>query len=199
MNSLVLELQSEALDPSSSVLNLLRKASLIAYKLNVQELHKWVQLELNGYSKSSQLPDYRFVNGELKAQNPFHGLIPVMMDSAKISDLISKRPVCESINELEYLVSNNNKKFLYLLLPKELELTIQSWSRDPLPLLVRVPTSQFNRILEHTRDIILNWSLRLEKDGILGEGMTFSTQEKEVANHDRSPSTQIAPKPHLID
>ena len=183
MNSLVLELQSEALDPSSSVSNLLRKASLIAYKLDVQELHEWVQLELNGYSEFSQLPDYRFVNGELKAKNPCHGLIPVMLDSAKISDLISKRQVCESISELEHLVSKNNSNFLYLLLPKELELEIQSWSRPALPLIIRVPTSQFSGIIERTKNIILNWSLRLEKDGILGEGMTFSSREKQVANH----------------
>ena len=158
MNSLVLELQSEALDPSSSVLNLLRKASLIAYKLDVQELHEWVQLELNGYSEFSQLPDYRFVTGELKAKNPYHGLIPVMLDSAEISDLISKRPVCESISELEYLVNKNESNFLYLSLPKELEIEIQSWSRPALPLIIRVPTSQFNGIIERTKDIVLNWS-----------------------------------------
>lgn len=183
MNSLVLELQSDALDPSSSVLNLLRKASLIAYKLDVQELQEWVKLELNGYSELSKLPDYRFVNGELKAKNPFRGWIPVILDDAKISDFISKRPVCESISELEYLISKNNSNFLSLLLPKELELEIQRWFGNPFPLLVRVPTAQLNQILERTRDIILNWSLRLEKDGILGEGMTFSTKEKEVANN----------------
>lgn len=32
------------------------------------------------------------------------------------------------------------------------------------------------------KDIILKWSLRLEKDGILGEGMTFSVQEKAIAS-----------------
>ncbi|ELS03452.1 hypothetical protein Xen7305DRAFT_00031760 [Xenococcus sp. PCC 7305] len=183
MNSLVLELQNEALDPSSSVLNLLRKASVIAYKLDVQELQEWVKLELNGYSQSSQLPDYRFVNGELKAQNPFHGFIPVMLDDAKISDLISKRPVFQPISELEHLISNASRNFLHLTFPKEMELEIQKWLRDPLPLVVRVSTSQFNKVVENTRDIILNWSLRLEKDGILGEGMTFSTREKEIAHN----------------
>jgi hypothetical protein len=31
------------------------------------------------------------------------------------------------------------------------------------------------------RTVILEWSLRLEKDGVLGEGMSFSDKEKESA------------------
>lgn len=183
MNSLVLELQSNALDSSVPVLDLLRKASFIAYKLDIQELQEWVKLELNGYSKSSQLPDYRFVNGELKARNPFHGLIPVMLDSAEISDFISKRPVSESISELEHLVTKSKSGVLLFTLPKKVELEIYKWFRDPLPLVVRIPISQVKKIVECTRDIILTWSLRLEKDGILGEGMTFSTKERAVAQN----------------
>ncbi len=37
------------------------------------------------------------------------------------------------------------------------------------------------QILASVRKIILNWSLKLEEDGILGEGMTFSSQEREIA------------------
>ena len=37
------------------------------------------------------------------------------------------------------------------------------------------------RILDAVRNIILNWSLKLEEDGILGEGLSFSDVEKAVA------------------
>jgi hypothetical protein len=40
-----------------------------------------------------------------------------------------------------------------------------------------------SRILEQTKDIILKWSLQLEEDGILGDGMTFNKQEKSIASH----------------
>lgn len=183
MNSLVLELQRDALDSSVLVLDLLRKASVVAYKLDVKELQEWVKFELDGYSKLPQLPDYRFVNGELKARNPFHGLIPVMLDDAKISDLISKRPVSESISELEYMLGESKSGALLFKLPTEVELEIHNWLDVPFSLVVKVPISQVKKIVECTRNIILTWSLRLEKDGILGEGMTFSTKEKEVAHN----------------
>src|SRR6266478_4649556 len=46
---------------------------------------------------------------------------------------------------------------------------------------VQISSSQFHRILDAVRNTILEWSLKLEKDKILGEGMTFSKSEKEVA------------------
>lgn len=41
--------------------------------------------------------------------------------------------------------------------------------------------SQFQGILDAVRKIVLEWSLKLEADGITGEGMSFSTTEKERA------------------
>jgi flagellar hook-basal body complex protein FliE len=37
-------------------------------------------------------------------------------------------------------------------------------------------------ILETVRNNILNWSLELEQKGILGEGMSFSNEEKKIAH-----------------
>ena len=86
MNSLVLELQNEALDEFSSVLNLLRKASIVAYKLDVRELQEWVNLELKEDQKHSQVPRYRFVDGNLLAFNPVRGWIPVISYDSKSAD-----------------------------------------------------------------------------------------------------------------
>ena len=47
---------------------------------------------------------------------------------------------------------------------------------------LEIHISQVTKISESVKNIILSWSLRLEKDGILGEGMTFSTQEKTIAS-----------------
>jgi len=33
------------------------------------------------------------------------------------------------------------------------------------------------------RNAVLNWTLKLEEDGIVGEGLTFSSKEKETASH----------------
>ena len=41
-----------------------------------------------------------------------------------------------------------------------------------------VPHTSIVRILEAVRTIILNWTLKLEEQGILGEGLTFTQEEK---------------------
>ena len=41
--------------------------------------------------------------------------------------------------------------------------------------------SQLHRVLNGVRNAILEWTLQLEKDGIRGEGMTFSADERRVA------------------
>jgi len=44
-------------------------------------------------------------------------------------------------------------------------------------------------IIETVKTIILNWALKLEEDGILGQGMTFSSKEQEKATS--SPASHV--------
>lgn len=44
-----------------------------------------------------------------------------------------------------------------------------------------IAPSQFQRILETVRDVVLEWSLKLEEEGIVGEDMTFSKKEQNKA------------------
>jgi hypothetical protein len=56
MTSLVEELQKDALNSSVSVLDLLRKALVVATKLNIDEFKEWIELELKGYSDKKRFP-----------------------------------------------------------------------------------------------------------------------------------------------
>ena len=47
---------------------------------------------------------------------------------------------------------------------------------------MRVSRNNVTNVLAAVRDLILDWSLRLEKLGIKGEGMSFSTDEKSKAH-----------------
>lgn len=49
MSKIVIELQQEALKSDFDILNLLRKAYLVARKLKLNEFEKWIDSELNGY------------------------------------------------------------------------------------------------------------------------------------------------------
>ena len=67
MSKIVIELQQEALKSDFDILNLLRKAYLVARKLKLNEFEKWIDSELNGYKNLDKIPDYRLLRGEVKA------------------------------------------------------------------------------------------------------------------------------------
>jgi hypothetical protein len=46
---------------------------------------------------------------------------------------------------------------------------------------LHIPVSNVSAILDAVRNTILKWSLKLEEEGILGDGMSFSPAEKETA------------------
>lgn len=45
-----------------------------------------------------------------------------------------------------------------------------------------IGTNQIHSIIERVRNIILDWSITLEENGILGDELQFSDSEKEIAN-----------------
>jgi len=47
--SLVLELQQHALDKGTDVNELLKKAYVVAFKLNLRAFKSWCEAEMNGY------------------------------------------------------------------------------------------------------------------------------------------------------
>lgn len=182
MNSLVLELQRDALDSSVSILNLLRKALVVAQKLSVKEFREWIELELNGYSTGAEIPEYRLVKGEVNAWNPYHGWVPIILINApEVAETISKRYIGQPISELEAL-QRSEDSILMIKFSKTTELQLmQTFHLDLQPVL-HINKANLSGILEAARDVILRWSLQLEEDGILGEGLTFSQQEKVLAS-----------------
>jgi hypothetical protein len=65
--TLLRELQRDALDPNVDVTTVLRRARVLAARLNNADLVTWIQHELNGYPAESDLPKYRVLNVEAKA------------------------------------------------------------------------------------------------------------------------------------
>ena len=58
MPSLVLELQQEALSKDTSVTDLLRKALVVARKLEIADFETWINAELNGFVEGVKVPAY---------------------------------------------------------------------------------------------------------------------------------------------
>jgi len=178
--SLVLELQKAALDHHLSVSHLLRKALVVARKLKLSEFQKFVDTELTGYIAS--VPEYRIIRGSCMVKNPFHGYQPLNFPKEEIANSLSRRGVNSAIAELESLINDNNSKaILTMRYPTEIECDLSSQLHGLIPELV-VGRDQIVGILDSVRNIVLNWSLKLEEDGIVGEGMSFSEKEKQTAS-----------------
>jgi hypothetical protein len=186
MKSLVLELQREAMNPDARLSDVLRKALVVATKLAVAEFKTWAESELKGYRDGQQeIPAYRKVAGSLKAWNPYHGWIPVILQESKISEMVSHRAIAQPISSLESLCHEKDQKgVLEVPLPHDWLMKLFSETEEfrlgMVPTLI-VDRSQLVGILDAVRNEILDWSLELEKQGILGDEMSFSTEEVSKA------------------
>lgn len=180
--SIVIQLQELASDGTNSLADVLRKALLISSKLGLKEFKEWVQDELNGYKEHS-VPEYRKIRGELKAYNPLYGLITFMVP-AKIAEIVQPLELVHSVEHLEmWLKTEKDKGYVALGFNPMQEETLMKMQGVPTPLkpLRVVGLDQISAILAAIRNRLVEWSLNLEEQGILGEGMTFSAKDKAKA------------------
>lgn len=182
MDSLVLELQREAYSQSTSVSSCLRKAYVLARKLNIKELIEWTNSELNGYKNLLEVPEYRKVKGFVKALNPYYGYIPVHIE--ELEDVLTNRVIDSTITEIEQLVhrANENGGNLISKFPSKIQLDLVDITESEFEFSLHMPVTQFSRIVDCVRNIIIEWTLKLEEIGVLGENMTFNEKDKIAAN-----------------
>lgn len=183
MDSIVLELQREAMDSDfSNVSNLLKKSLVIAKKLGIKNFEEWVNLELNGYMNNlDNIPDYREITGNLQWFNQVRGWCPAIIENPESLNSISKNKIAQSINELEYLVNSDSKE-LILRIPQAIQNDLARSFGIQTLFQLSISKNQIQSIIDKVGNIILDWSIQLEEDGILGEGISFSQEEKEKAN-----------------
>ncbi len=183
MASLVLELQKEALDPNIRVSDLLRKALVVCRKLAVTEIESWINKELNGYEIGDSVPEYRYSYGRVMVDTPYRGMVPVGFTNSEQEERMSKMPFICSAAQLEHFYDNGapNSSVLMSYQP-EFGQKLKESIRSTSPPVLQVQLSEVYKIIDAIQNTILNWALKLEEDGILGDGMTFSKEEKETAN-----------------
>jgi hypothetical protein len=180
VSSVIRELQRDALDRQVRVSDLLRKALVVARKLGLREFQAWIEKELSGYGREDDVPKYREVSGQVRAWNPYSGWIPVTFEDARHAEVLSHRPCGQSIAELEHLVEGEKGSF-FMPFPHELQRQLSRGMGFQTEVTLIIPHTEVARIIDVVRTIILNWALKLEEDGIIGKGLSFTHQEKEAA------------------
>jgi len=182
MTSIIFELQRDALDKSIEITDLLRKSYVVARKLKLNEFKLWVENELNGYK--TEVPDYRITSGKVKAWNPYNGWIPITFEDPEEGEIYSKRACGQTIAELEHLVSQGDKNSqLHMPFPQNVQRRLCKGVGFETEVSLIVGQSALIKVLDAVRNIILNWALKLEEDGIVGDGLSFSESEKNNAEN----------------
>ncbi|HCF7185722.1 TPA: hypothetical protein ACVGOQ_005610 [Pseudomonas aeruginosa] len=186
---IVIQLQELASDRGHDIGDLLRKALMVSTKLNLTEFREWILAELNGYAGAANLslPDYRLIQGDLRVQNPFHGLQPFLVPQ-DVHDLVTQVHVTESVASIEQLIESSKNGHLVFYFSPEQERVLMSMQESFAPLrpLRAVGANKLAAILNTIRTRILEWSLSLESEGILGDGFSFSMSEKQTAMHSQN-------------
>ena len=182
MSSIVLDLQQELITGNCDVMSALRKAHLIASKLHLSEFDRWIQSELNGYTDRESIPDYRRVGGVLKAQNPYQGWVPAVIQDSELESIINSKKLPDSIGDLIEL-SKKDSGTLALPVPGAVAKRLDEWCGAPFPTNYAVffGIHKINSILESVINHLLNWTIELESQGILGDGLQFNDSEKVKA------------------
>lgn len=177
MSSAIHTLQKAILDPNQSLTQLLRQTKLIAAKLNLVDIEKWTDLELNGYPDEINPPEYRaFGTESLMVRNPQCGW-------QYVTDVPTRLTARQPIAELEHLSKEKSVNFAppeHFVLGNSLGMTTASgW-----PQRVTVPPSEFKLIIEFVRNELLQWAIELEKRGVKGDDMGFNEKERQsVTGH----------------
>lgn len=182
MSSIVIDLQNEITSSECDVVKILRRAHVIAVKLGLKEFDQWISYELNGYPNQESCPDYRKVRGVLKAFNPYHGWIPTLIPDAELEKTICEQRVPNSISEIITLCKNAENRLISEFSGEQLELFNRMFD-SPLPMryALHISGASVMDIIEKVKNTILEWTLKLEEEGVLGEGMRFSDEEKQTA------------------
>ena len=178
MRSIILDLQNEIVSSNQKVSDLLRKTYIIARKLKIVDFERWIHNELNGYKEKSDIPHYRTMVGELRGLNPFHGWLPVIIPDAEIQKILTQHKNFQGIPDLENLIGMEEvKRGIHVPLPD----AYSSFTGHETKYKLQLSIVQINTIIETVKNIILEWLLKLEEDGIMGDDLTFSNEEKEKA------------------
>jgi hypothetical protein len=182
MSSLVLELQHDALNPSINLADLLRKALLVSRKLGINDFQTWIERELNGYQDDKDLPEYRKISGTSQGLVPYQGWQPIQFGKVEIEKYWTIWTCTEPISQVIALVSSSSKSDAILVSysSEALKVLLAHINRSTqVRFVVGVPS--LVSLLDSVRTVVLNWAIKLEEDKILGEGMTFTPEEKSTA------------------
>ena len=180
---LVLQLQAKALNSSSPIADLLVRAKVVATKLGLDDALNWIRQEMDGYQcAAADLPSYRVLYGRPQFFNPARGWCPIICREDNAEELYSRSPVFQPAATIEKMIHGEGSGTYRLPHPHILR---ESVSRDvgfQTHTSVCLAGAQLWGVVQKVRELVVDWTLDLEKSGVIGDGISFTVEEKSVAS-----------------
>ena len=180
--SIVLDLQKLAIDSNCDILSLLRKAYFVSRKLGITDFQEWITYELNSYNERNKVPEYRKITGVLKGFNPYHGWIPVIIPDKELEETICTHKLSDSIPSLVNLLDNQGNNSLSIQLPGGIVQEICSMTGHEANYVLHLSSNSIANVIEQVKNKILDWSMLLEENGIIGSDLQFTEDEKAIVH-----------------
>ncbi|MFW6116544.1 MAG: hypothetical protein ACOC6F_02350 [bacterium] len=179
------EIKADLVSDSVPLSRILRKARVLAYQLESEELKEWVSQELDGYRSENDLPDYRvlktdcygtWTNGVWRLQA--HLVSQSAIESDELKEFLTTLRVFEGIRSIEERAHDDN---LSLSPPGDAVrwvnrcVSTQGWRY--INLRYAVDSTDFEQILDTVRNRLLEFVLELDSSWNIEEE---SPQGREV-------------------
>ena len=132
--TLLHQIQMEAVDADHDLASLLRKCRILAQRLNNQDLKAWVINELDGYATKERLPDYRMLERPIMLGHYVGAFgyevrnvqIPVSAVSEKYRQTVFCVQFCQGVTELQaQIASSDDNGFIRIAVPPEAHAVIK--------------------------------------------------------------------------
>lgn len=179
-SSLIEQLQIDSIDRNVRTSDLLRKAFLVASKLDVPGVPEWIESELSGYASTNDVPPYRRIQGRVMART-FSGWKPVQFPTSEFEAKVAEQAVHQPVATIEEIVASDGDPRIQF--PPEAQALLQSMFNFQTEFTCFHSKASLAAILDEVRNRILRWSVQLDKAGVRGDGLVFTQQEKKVAHN----------------
>jgi hypothetical protein len=191
--SLLRKIQSLAVDSESDISDLLRQCKILAFRLENDELKRWVDLELNGYENTQNLPGYRIINTNSKGhfvgsfgRELKNGDIPISCIDERFRDDLNQAYATQPISAYQALVkSSKNGENFREQWPADLVAVFAQKIYEGLSCLSawkEIPYGSIVSLIDVVRNRILNFALEIEaadpKAGDISMNDSLLTPEK---------------------
>ncbi len=157
MRELVTQIQTAAIDKNVGVTDLLRRALIVADRIEQTEDIRWIRLELSGYpANDDDIPIYRAVRGRVEACDALGRWGPVNFEDREIEETASTVKTKQPIAEIEAMADGPSGIFRFDTSP-----TVAKYLDGAVTARVLIDQSRLRGIVEAVRNRVLMWALEL--------------------------------------